>query len=260
MKAIGRCLGPIVAALILTLAVTWPLATCPGRCLPPPPIPSSPSTSWPGPASITTPGVRLLDAPMFAPLRTRWSSGTGKRPPPHCPRRCSSSAATRLAHNVLLVALYTGAALGAALLAHRLLGARAPALVAGVAFAYSARLLDQAYNLQTVGIAWVPWICLALERFVVRPSWGRATMVGVAALGLAFTSLNLLAYAGLPLGLLGLALLGRGGRWSARRDWGGWGRSGCSRRRSSGDISPPFDGSCRSGDSAERSPRSPGMP
>ena len=214
MKAIGRCLGPIVAALILTLAVTWPLATCPGRCLPPPPdsILTVYFLAWTGHA-LTTPGVRLLDAPMFAPYANTLVLGDWM--PAAAPLTVPVLLLTGnpvAAHNVLLVALYTGAALGAALLAHRLLGARAPALVAGVAFAYSARLLDQAYNLQTVGIAWVPWICLALERFVVRPSWGRATMVGVAALGLAFTSLNLLAYAGLPLGLLGLALLGRGGR------------------------------------------------
>ena len=214
MKAIGRCLGPIVAALILTLAVTWPLATCPGRCLPPAPdsILTVYFLAWTGHA-LTTPGVRLLDAPMFAPYANTLVLGDWM--PAAAPLTVPVLLLTGnpvAAHNVLLVALYTGAALGAALLAHRLLGARAPALVAGVAFAYSARLLDQAYNLQTVGIAWVPWICLALERFVVRPSWGRATMVGVAALGLAFTSLNLLAYAGLPLGLLGLALLGRGGR------------------------------------------------
>jgi hypothetical protein len=68
MKAIGRCLGPLVAALVLTLAVTWPLAACLGRCIPPPPdsILTVYFLAWAGHA-LTTPGVRLLDAPMFAP-------------------------------------------------------------------------------------------------------------------------------------------------------------------------------------------------
>jgi hypothetical protein len=113
----------------------------------------------------------------------------------------------------VLVIFYTGAALGAAALARRLLGVTGPALLAGVAFAYSARLLDQAYNLQTLGgTAWAPWVCLALERFLARPSWGRATIVALAAHGLALTSLNLLAYAGFPLAMLALALLARRGR------------------------------------------------
>jgi hypothetical protein len=214
MKAIGRCLGPLVAALVLTLAVTWPLAACLGRCIPPPPdsILTVYFLAWTGHA-LTTPGVRLLDAPMFAPYPHTLVLGDWM--PAAAPLTAPVLLLTGnpvVAHNVLLIALYTGAAVGAAALAHRLLGARGPALVAGVAFAYSARLLDQAYNLQTVGIAWAPWICLGLERFLARPSWRRAALVGVAALGLGFTSLALLVYAGLPLGLLGLALLGMRGR------------------------------------------------
>jgi hypothetical protein len=132
MKAIGRCLGPLVAALVLTLAVTWPLAACLGRCIPPPPdsILTVYFLAWTGHA-LTTPGVRLLDAPMFAPYPHTLVLGDWM--PAAAPLTAPVLLLTGnpvVAHNVLLIALYTGAAVGAAALAHRLLGARGPALVA----------------------------------------------------------------------------------------------------------------------------------
>jgi hypothetical protein len=209
MSALRRWLGLGVAALGLTLVVTWPLATCLGRCLGPPPdsILSVYFLAWVAHA-LTTPGVRLLDAPMFAPY-----PGTlvlGDWMPAVAPLAVPTVVLTGnpvVAHNVVLLAFYTAAALGTAVLARQLLGGTGPALVAAVAFAYSPRLLDQAYNLQTLGIAWLPWLCLALERFLARPSWGRVGALVALGLGLALTSPNHLVYAGLPLAALALGLL-----------------------------------------------------
>lgn len=209
VRTLGRGLGAVVAALALTLAVTWPLTTCLGRCLGPPPdtLVSVYFLAWVAHA-LTTPGVALLDAPMFAPY-----PGTlvlGDWMPAAAPLAVPTVLLTGnpvVAHNVVLIALYTGAALGAAALARRLLGSAPAALVGGVAFAYSPRLLDQAYNLQTLGIAWLPWVCLALERVLARPSWGRAAGLALAVLGLVLTSANHLISAGLPLAVLAAGLL-----------------------------------------------------
>ncbi len=71
-----------------------------------------------------------------------------------------------------------------------------PAALAGVGFAFSARLLDQSYNLQTMSIAWVPWLFLALERFAERPSLPRASLLLPLGLGLALSSMNMFAFTG----------------------------------------------------------------
>jgi hypothetical protein len=209
MSAPGRRLGAVVAALLLTVAVTWPLVTCLGRCLGPPPdsILSVYFLAWVAHA-LTTPGVRLFDAPMFAPYPNTLALGDWM--PAVAPLAVPVALLTGnpvVAHNVVLVALYTTAALGAGALGGRLLGSRSAGVVAAVAFAYSPRLLDQAYNLQTLGVAFLPWLCLALERYLERPSWGRTVALAVPGLALVLTSPNHLLYAGLPAVTVAVAAL-----------------------------------------------------
>jgi hypothetical protein len=91
------------------------------------------------------------------------------------------------------------AALGTYALARRLLGADGPAVLAGVGFAFSARLLDQSYNLQTLAVAWGPWLFLALERFVDRPTLGRAALLLPLGLGLALSSMNMFVFTGVAM-------------------------------------------------------------
>jgi hypothetical protein len=208
-RALAWGLGAVAVALILTLAVTWPLAACLGRCLGPPPdtLLSVYFLAWTAHA-LRTPGVALLDAPMFAPYPRTLALGAWM--PAVAPLAVPTIWLTGnpvLAHNLALLALYTAGAVGAATLARRLLGSASAALVGGVAFAYSPRLLEQAYNLQTLGIAWLPWVCLALERALARPSWGPAASLALAVLALGLTSANLLIYAGLPLVVLAAGLV-----------------------------------------------------
>src|SRR5262249_30733265 len=139
-------------ALALTLAVTWPLARCLGACLgePPDPLLSVYFLAWVAHA-LTTPGVRLFDASLFAPYPG--TLALGEYMPGYAPLAVPVVALTGnpvLAHNLLLVLSYAMAALGGAALVLSLTGAPGAALVAGVAFAYAPRLLDQAYNVQTL--------------------------------------------------------------------------------------------------------------
>ena len=99
----------------------------------------------------------MLDASFFAPY-----AGTlalGDYMPGYAGVSVPIIAATGnpvVAHNVLLVGSYTLAAVGATLLAARLVGRLGPALVAGVAFGHARRLLDEAYNVQTLAVFWFP--------------------------------------------------------------------------------------------------------
>jgi hypothetical protein len=209
----SRLAAVATGAVVLTLLVTWPLPRCLGRCLGPPPDPlvSTYFLAWVARA-LTTPGVALLDAPMFAPYAN--TLALGEYLPAYAPIAIPVIALTGnpvVAHNVVLVALYAAAALGGYALARHLLGADGPAVLAGVGFAFSARLLDQSYNLQTLAIAWVPWLFLALERFVGRPTLGRAALLLPLWLGLALSSMNMLVFTGVA-GLVWLGVAGIQGR------------------------------------------------
>jgi hypothetical protein len=207
---VTRVRWPLVAiggALALSLAVTWPLARCLGTCLgaSEDPVVSVYFLGWVSHA-LTTPGVPLLDASMFAPYPQTLASG--EYLPTYAPVAGPVIALTGnpvAAHNVLVLLSYTLAGLGAAALAARLAAgpsAGAAALLAGVVFAYSPRMLHQAHNLQTLSICWVPWLFLALERFLERATWTRAITVGLLCIGLAGASMNVWMYAGVAAAIL----------------------------------------------------------
>ena len=209
-----RWLAIPLVAIGGTILVTWPLVRCLGVCLgrPPDTLVSLYFLHWVAHA-LTTPGVRVLDAPMFAPYRD--TLRLGEFLPAYAPLALPVIRFTGnpvAAHNVVLLVEYAATALGVTLLAKRLVGATGPALVAGVAFAFSPRLLDQADNLQTLSIAWTPWIFLAVERFLTRPTWTAAALAATLALGLALSSLNMLVFTLIPLAVFLLAAWVSGSR------------------------------------------------
>ena len=156
--------------------------------------------------ALTTPGVRVFDATLFAPYPG--TLALGEYMPGYAPLSVPIVALTGnpvLAHNVLLLLSYALAFLGAAALARRLTGSRAAGLVAGIAFAYAPRLLDQAYNVQTLAVFWFPWLWLALETFLDRPGWGAAALAAGLWLALALSSLNVFVY-GSVLAAVGMAV------------------------------------------------------
>ncbi len=216
MSRAGGRLALAASALALTLIVTWPLGRCFAVCLgaSQDPLVSVYLLRWVGHA-LATPGVRLLDAGIFAPYPRTLALGEAM---PLV--GVATFPALRLtgnpvvAHNAGVVLAYTLAALGAAALAARLLGPTPAALLAGLVFAYAPRLLHQAHNLQTLAAAcWLPWAFLALERFLARPTWRAASLCAAAALGLALTSLTVFAFAGVA----GVVFLASGALWDERR-------------------------------------------
>ena len=101
-------------AVLLTLLVTWPLARCLSSCLGPPPdtLVSTYFLAWVARA-LTTPGIALLDAPMFAPYPN--TLALGEYLPAYAPIAIPVIALTGnpvVAHNVVLLVLYASAALG----------------------------------------------------------------------------------------------------------------------------------------------------
>jgi hypothetical protein len=194
-------------ALAVTLLVTWPLARCLDRCLgePPDTLLSVYFLAWVAHA-VVTPGVRLLDATLFAPYPG--TLALGEYMPGYAVVSIPVIGLTGnpvLAHNVLLILSHAAAAVGAVALAARLTGSLTAALIAGAAFAWAPRLLDQAYNVQTLAVFWFPWLCLALERFAERPTWWRAGLAAGLWLALALSCLNLFVYGSLLAGVLVLA-------------------------------------------------------
>jgi hypothetical protein len=208
MKGIAIAAG----ALALTLVVSWPLARCFDTCLgaSEDPILSVYFLRWLV-HSLTTPGVPLLDATIFAPYRR--TLALGEYIPTHAALAFPAIVTTGnpiVGHNVVVVLGYMLAALGTAALASHLTGATGPALLAGLIFAYSPRLLHQAHNLQTMSTMWFPWLFLALERFCERPTWTAAGVVAAVGLAIAGSSMIAFAFAAVA-GLIFLAAAVSGG-------------------------------------------------
>lgn len=204
MTARAGAAAGVLGVLAVVLAVTWPLARCLDRCLGPPPdtLLSVYFLAWVTHA-LRTPGVRLLDAPMFAPHAA--TLALGEYVPAYAPVAAPVIGLTGnpvAAHNVVLLLLYVLGTAGAARLGRRLAGPGAGAaagLVAGLAFGVSPRLLDQSYNVQTLSVAWVPWLFLAVEAFLSRPTWARAAVPAAIGLALALSSMNVFTYTGVAL-------------------------------------------------------------
>jgi hypothetical protein len=199
---------------VLTLVVTWPLARCLDRCLgePPDTLITVYFLAWAAHA-LTTPGVRLIDATLFAPYPG--TLALGDYMPGYTVISVPVIALTGnpvAANNVLLILSHTLAALGAAALTRHLLGTLGPALAAGVVFGFAPRLIDQAYNVQTLAVFWFPWILLALERAFERPTWPRAIAVAAAWLALALSSLNVFVYGSVLVAAFAVAAVACGGR------------------------------------------------
>lgn len=201
-------------ALAVTLVMTWPLARCPGSCLgePPDTLLSVYFLAWVA-HGLLTPGLRLVDAGLFAPYPGTLALGDYMLA--YAPVSVPIIAATGnpvLAHNVLLVLSHTLAALGAVALAVHLTGALGPALLAGAAFAFAPRLLDQAYNLESLSVFWFPWLLLALERFLARPTWPGAALVAGLWLLIALSSLKIFVFGTLLAGAFLAVAVVLGGR------------------------------------------------
>jgi len=79
-----------------------------------------------------------------------------------------------LVYNLIFLLTYPLAGLGAYLLARDLTGSRGGALLAGLAYAFSAFRLNHLPHVHTLSIQWFPLVLLALRRTMAAPSRGWA--------------------------------------------------------------------------------------
>ena len=185
---------------LLALAVTAPLATCQASCLGPSydPLVTMWSFGWISHAIF---GGRdgLFDANLFHPYPLTLALGESSLT--NALLMAPAVALSQnpiLGHNLALLLNYFLAGFGTYLLAIRLTRHLGAALFAGTAFAAAPFLVHNAYNLQSLACAFVPWLILAADRFCASPSWREGVALWGAATALALASINLAVYGGLP--------------------------------------------------------------
>jgi hypothetical protein len=102
------------------------------------------------------------------------------------------------AHNVVVLASFVLAAVGAFFLARYLTGNRLAAAAAAIAFAFCPYVFSHTAHIQLLMTAGLPFTLLALHRFVDRRTFGRAAALGVVIAAQALSC----AYYGILSGLL----------------------------------------------------------
>jgi hypothetical protein len=211
-----------VAALALTIYFTWPMALRPasvGRVEMGDGQFSIWNVAWVAHA-LTTPGAAVFDANIFHPHRSTLAYseanlGAGLVAVPAYLITGNPYAA----HNSVVLIGLTFSVIGMYLLARRLTGDPAAALVAAVVFAFCPFLFARTAHIQLMMTAPMPFALLAFHRFADRVSVPRAVVLGVA---IAVQAL-FCAYYGILTGLLvGLGVLTFAvmrGLWREPRWW-----------------------------------------
>jgi hypothetical protein len=124
-------------------------------------------------------------------------------------------------HNVVFLASFVFAFLGAYALARYLTGSRIAATVAGILFAFCPYIYARTAHIQLLLTAGMPFALLAFHRLADQPSISRAVVLGVI---LCATSLSCAYYgifAGLMVGLGTLIVAYGRGVWRSRSYWTG---------------------------------------
>jgi len=189
----GRRTRGLAAALLLytglTFFVTWPLPADPARLTTPndDTYLNTWAMAWAVHQGLTDP-LRLYDANIYHPLPLAFAHTETLLPqalqalPIHL-----LGGGPRLAHNVVLLATFPLAALGAHLLALELGASAFGALLAGLGFGFGAFRNDHLVHVQTLSHQWLPFALLFLLRSLARP-----TPLNLTALG-AFSALQVLS-------------------------------------------------------------------
>jgi len=169
----------------LGVLVTWPLASDPGRLITP--NADSYLNAW-AMAWVVHQGLidpaHLYDANTYHPLPLALAYTETLLPQAlqALPVRLLGGSAL-LAYNLVLLATFPLAGLGAYLLARDLGASRVGALLAGLAFGFGAFRNEHLVHVQTLSHAWLPFALLALRRALAAPRVGwLAVLAGFSAL------------------------------------------------------------------------------
>lgn len=212
-----------LAAIVLTVYFTWPLALRPGglgRLEMGDGQFSVWNVAWVAHA-LTTPGVHLYDANIFHPYRgtlafSEANLGAGVLAVPVYLLTRNPYAA----HNSVVLAMLACSVIGMYLLARRLTGSPGASMVAAIVFAFCPFLFARTAHIQLMMTAPMPFTLLAFHRFADAVSVRRAFVLGLA-IGV---QALFCAYYGVLVGLLaGLGVLSYAltrGLWRQPRWWG----------------------------------------
>jgi hypothetical protein len=112
-----------------------------------------------------------------------------------------------VAYNVMLLASFVAAALGAFLLVRELTGSNAAGFVAGIVFGFSPFRFEHYMHLEIVWSCWIPLTLWALHRTIATGRWTFGLLTGLALAAQVFSCVYLAMFLATWLVLIGVLLL-----------------------------------------------------
>lgn len=215
-------LAVVLAAIVLTVYFTWPLAARPANL--------GRTDSYDGQFSIwniawvahaiLSADARVYDANIFYPNRgtlaySEANLGAGVLAVPAYWFNRNPYSALNVAYLLGLVMAF----IGMYMLARRLSGSRGGALVAAILFTFCPFLFAHTAHIQLVMIGPLPFVLLALHELADRPVWSRALLLGVALAVQALFCAYWGVLAGLVVGTGVLFFAVSRGLWRSPRWW-----------------------------------------
>ncbi len=176
--SVSTSLAALAFMCIMSLVMTWPLASVASYMMRDygDPLLNSWILWWDAKV-VGSPGLglSLFDAPIFHPQKLTLAYS----------EHMIVSAITLLPlfklgleplliHNIMFLLTFAVSGWGGFILAHRLSGSAAAALVAGLGFGFSSFRFDQMGHLQILTAHFMPFVLYFLHRWNDKPTWGRA--------------------------------------------------------------------------------------
>ncbi len=219
-RATGRELVILVFFLVLSVAMTWPLARHMDRALPDPgdPYLNAWILDWVQHATLTWTSV--WSPPIFhpSPLALTFSENMLLIGWIFIPARLAGAGAVTI-YNLATILGFALTGYGGYVMVRTAVGSLLPALAGGIFFAFVPYRFDQLPHLQHIWAGFLALLFAAAIRYVRRPGWTSAILLGAAFLANALTNLHWFAFGAVAvaLGLLVGAVIDR--RWTEVRFW-----------------------------------------
>lgn len=224
-EGIGRTIliecAVVLLFVALTVAMTWPLAAHLGSAVSDPgdPLLNTWIMEWTW-HSMTTRGADFWHAPIFHPLRytIAFSENLLGITVFFLPLY-AAGVKPLVIYNIALIAGFVFSGYAAYALGRLLTGSRAAGIVGGIFFAFMPYRFDHLPHIQHVWSGWIPLALAALVFHGRRPSWWRASLVGVALLVNGLSNGHWLLFGSVAIGLASILFAMLRGRTFDRQFW-----------------------------------------
>ncbi|MBI2214919.1 MAG: hypothetical protein HYU52_14830, partial [Acidobacteria bacterium] len=213
--------GMFLLFVLLAAAMTWPLIAHIDRAVSDPgdPLLNAWIMDWTWHA-ITTPGAQFWHAPIFHPLRytIAFSENLIGITVFFLPLYAAGVEPLTI-YNIALLLGFAFSGYAAYVLGRLVTGSRAGGLIAGVFYAFMPFRFDHLPHLQHVWSGWLPLALAGLIWYGRKPSWQRASLLGLPLILNGLSNGHWLLFGGVATGLgaMLLAILSR--RTFDRRFW-----------------------------------------